>query len=88
MASKLPKDIVRPFEAGSLALNGKLLLRRCTKEGFPCVCDDTVRNALHRLEFAYLRPKHDLAHKQDPMEVERFKNRLRAAEKKWMRIPA
>ena len=37
---------------------------------------------------AYLRPKHDLAHKQDPVAVARFKSRLRTAEKKWLRIPA
>lgn len=65
-----------------------LLMLQLTREGFPRVCDDTVRNALHRLEFAYLRPKHDLAHKQDPVEVARFKSRLRTAEKKWLRIPA
>ena len=47
-----------------------------------------MRHALHRLEFAYLRPKLDLKHKQNPLEVARFKRLLRDAEKKWLRLPA
>lgn len=77
-------DATLPFSVWTV----ELLILQLVKEGYPSVCDDTVRNALHRLEFAYLRPKLDLTHKQDPLEIARFKRRLRSTEKNWMRLPA
>ncbi len=57
-------------------------------EGFGEVSGDTVRRALHQNRFAFLRPKLDLKHKQDPEEVKAFKRRLRAVKKGWMPICA
>lgn len=64
------------------------LMARMVEEGFPAVCDDSVRHALHRNRFAFLRPKLDLKHKQNPKDVKRFQRRLRAVKKGWMPIPA
>ncbi len=64
------------------------LRARMEHEGFASVCDDTVRGLLHRHQFAFLRPKLDLKHKQDPRAVNRFKRRVRAVKKGWMPIPA
>lgn len=64
------------------------LMDRMVHEGFAEISDDTVRRALHRHRFAFLRPKLDLKHKQDPAAVKRFKRRLAAVKRGWMPIPA
>jgi transposase len=48
---------------------------------------DTVYRALHRLGYRYLRPKLDLAHKQDRGEIRRAKRQKRAAQKKSRPAP-
>jgi transposase len=48
---------------------------------------DTVYRALHRLGYRYLRPKLDLAHKQDPTEIRRARRQKRAAQKKSRPAP-
>ena len=47
----------------------------------------TVLRALHRLGFHYLRPKLDLAHRQNPVEIRRAKRQKRAAKKKSRPAP-
>lgn len=47
----------------------------------------TIYRALHRLGFRYLRPKLDLAHKQDRGEIRRAKRQKRAAKKKSRPVP-
>jgi len=64
------------------------LLLRMAHEGFPSVSDDTVRRVLHRHEFAFLRPKLDLKHKQNRREKREFLQRLAAAKRGWQPIPA
>jgi len=64
------------------------LIARMVQEGFRAVSDDTVRRALHRSEFAFLRPKLDLKHKQNPRAVRSFRRRLREVKGGWMPIPA
>ena len=64
------------------------LVARMAHEGFPLVSDDTVRRVLHAHRFAFLRPKLDVKHKQDPKEVKRFKRRLNAVKKGWQPIVA
>jgi len=57
-------------------------------EKFPKVSDDTVRRILHSHRYAFLRPKLDLKHKQDPKDTRRFKRQLAAVKKGWQSIPA
>ena len=64
------------------------LRARMEHEQFPAVSDDTVRRVLHAHGFAFLRPKLDVKHKQDPKVVKRFKRRLKAEKKGWTQIPA
>lgn len=64
------------------------LMFQMKSEGFVEVSDDTVRRVLHRRRFAFLRPKLDLKHKQNPREVRSFKRRLQAAKRGWMQIHA
>jgi transposase len=64
------------------------LAARMEHEGFRAVSDDTVRRALHRHKYAFLRPKLDLKHKQDPKKVRAFLRRLREVKGGWMLIPA
>jgi len=64
------------------------LMARMAHEGFRVVSDDTVRRALHRSKFAFLRPKLDLKHKQDPLKVRAFVRRLGVVKRGWMPIPA
>jgi transposase len=64
------------------------LLARMVHEGFKAVSDDTVRRALHRGKFAFLRPKLDLKHKQNAREVRSFRRRLREVKGGWTPIPA
>jgi transposase len=64
------------------------LTARMEHEGFRAVSDDTVRRALHRRKFAFLRPKLDLKHKQDPKKVRSFLRRMREVKRGWKPIPA
>ena len=64
------------------------LVARMVHEGFKAVSDDTARRALHRSKFAFLRPKLDLKHKQNPREVRAFRRRLREVKGGWTPIPA
>lgn len=64
------------------------LLLRMAHEGFPSVSDDTVRRVLHRREYAFLRPKLDLEHKQNRREKRDFLQRLAAAKKGRQTVPA
>lgn len=64
------------------------LAARMEHEGFRAVSDDTVRRALHRHRYAFLRPKLDLKHKQDPKKVRAFLRRLREVKRGWKPIPA
>jgi transposase len=64
------------------------LAARMEHEGFRAVSDDTVRRVLHRRKYAFLRPKLDLKHKQDPKKVRAFLRRLRKVKRGWSPIPA
>ena len=64
------------------------LIARMVHEAFAKVSDDTLRRALHRHRFAFVRPKLDLKHKQNPKDVKRFKRRLRAVKRGWTPILA
>lgn len=65
-----------------------LLGQRLEQEGFAPVSDDTIRRALHRHEVAFLRPKLDLHHKQDPIAVAGFLRRLRRVKRGFWRQSA
>ncbi len=50
------------------------------------VCQRTMYNVLHRMNYSYKRPKLDLKHKQDPLEVSRAKREKDRAKKTPMRL--
>lgn len=64
------------------------LAARMEHEGFEPVSEDTIRRALHRRKYAFLRPKLDLKHKQDPKAVRAFVRRLREVKRGCKQIPA
>lgn len=64
------------------------LAARMEHEGFRAVSDDTVRRALHRHKYGFLRPKLDLKHKQNPRQVRAFRRLLEEVKGGWKPIPA
>lgn len=66
---------------------GELLAEHLRRTVHVEVSRYTIHRALHRLGFRYLRPKLDLAHRQDPTEIRRAKRQKRAAKKKSRPAP-
>jgi transposase len=72
-----------PLDSGydATAWSAELLRRHLSKATHVLISQRTMYDVLHRLNFVFKRPKLDLKHKQDPVEVSRAKQEAASAKK-------